>query len=467
MKLPAALCVVRLVFFVASLFIIAAPIFRLDDGATGPFLGEWLSSDVAKLALCRVCCISTASVIFALAGVSVAQVLGMFVFVGMNVAAGFVIRTGMLNGLLWHIPGVVVPSLQEVPHAMDIGQEAFMHAIAGILLILFVFSFGTLAKKGWLAIFLLIQEGHAAYVAWYYFHSLYAVAFIGVLALITFVGAWRLEACMFAIHPTKYSQRVVVITGAASGMGAELAKQYAKGGAKLLLFDLNDCTSIMQECQKLTGFKGSVVAQRGDVTDENHCKEAAKIAKERFGHVNTLILAAGLPVMHERFVDIQDMDKFFRVMDVNYKGSVMMTKAFLPMLLDNKKSWLIAFGSASSLFGVPYISGYSASKHAVLGFFDSLRIELAGTGCTVTVTCPHFVSTPMFNHYKTSLMLDPSYVVNKTRVGNDFGVPTVVVGSQLLISGYYANVRAITPGLNDIIIRLQMRMYASNEKKHQ
>jgi short-subunit dehydrogenase len=109
------------------------------------------------------------------------------------------------------------------------------------------------------------------------------------------------------------------------------------------------------------------------------------------GRLDTLVNNAGMS-MWARFEDIEDMSILERIMQVNYMGSVYCTRHALPHLRETRGR-IVAVSSLAGLVGVPTRTGYSASKHAMRGFFDSLRIELDDSGITVTMIYPGFVST--------------------------------------------------------------------------
>jgi short-subunit dehydrogenase len=183
---------------------------------------------------------------------------------------------------------------------------------------------------------------------------------------------------------------VVAITGASKGIGAELARQLAAKGAKLVLAARNEkeLESVAQECRTAGA---SVVCVRADVGLERDCQAIVAGAVLAFGRLDTLVNNAGMS-MWARFEDIEDMSILERIMQVNYMGSVYCTRHALPHLRETRGR-IVAVASLAGLVGVPTRTGYSASKHAMRGFFDSLRIELADSGITVTMIYPGFVST--------------------------------------------------------------------------
>ena len=184
--------------------------------------------------------------------------------------------------------------------------------------------------------------------------------------------------------------RVVVITGASKGIGAELARQLAERGARLVLAARNaqELESVADECKK----RGAqVITVRADVSVERDCAAIMSGASLAFGGIDVLVNNAGA-TMWARFEDIKDLSILDRIMKVNYMGAVHCTAHALPYLRETG-GLLVGISSLAGRTGVPTRTGYSASKHAMTGFFDSLRIELADSGVDVTMVYPGFVST--------------------------------------------------------------------------
>ena len=184
--------------------------------------------------------------------------------------------------------------------------------------------------------------------------------------------------------------KVVAITGASKGIGAELAKQLAARGAKLVLAARSEkeLEEVAAVCRKAGA---SVVTVKADVTNERDCQAIISGAVVAFGRLDVLVNNAGA-TMWARFEDIDDMSILKRIMDVNYMGAVYCTKHALPHLRDTK-GLIVGISSLAGRTGVPTRTGYSAAKHAMVGFFDSLRIELDGSGVGVTMIYPGFVAT--------------------------------------------------------------------------
>lgn len=183
---------------------------------------------------------------------------------------------------------------------------------------------------------------------------------------------------------------VIIITGASKGIGAELAVQLASRGASLALAARN--IAELEAVAALCRAKGAkVIAVKCDVAVDADCKALVDATIAAFGRIDTLVNNAGA-TMWARFEDIADMEILQRIMQVNYMGAVYCTHYALPHLKASKGR-LAGISSLAGRTGVPTRTGYAASKHAMTGFFDSLRIELDGTGVTVTMIYPGFVST--------------------------------------------------------------------------
>jgi short-subunit dehydrogenase len=183
---------------------------------------------------------------------------------------------------------------------------------------------------------------------------------------------------------------VVAITGASKGIGAELARQLAARGAELVLAARNakELEAVAEQCRKAGA---TVITVKADVAVERDCQAIVAGAVLAFGRLDTLVNNAGIS-MWARFEDIEDMSILERIMQVNYMGAVYCTHHALPYLRESKGR-IVGVASLAGRTGVPTRTGYSASKHAMTGFFDSLRIELEDSGVTVTMIYPGFVAT--------------------------------------------------------------------------
>ena len=184
--------------------------------------------------------------------------------------------------------------------------------------------------------------------------------------------------------------QVVVITGASKGIGAELARQLAAKGAKLVLAARSE-KGLEEVAADVRKAGAQAVTVKADVTDERDCQAIVSGAIVAFGRLDAFVNNAGA-TMWARFDEIDDMSILKRLMEVNYMGSVYCTRHALPHL-KRSKGLLVGISSLAGRTGVPTRTGYSAAKHAMTGFFDSLRIELEESGVGVTMIYPGFVAT--------------------------------------------------------------------------
>ncbi|PTL84027.1 SDR family oxidoreductase [Vitiosangium sp. GDMCC 1.1324] len=184
--------------------------------------------------------------------------------------------------------------------------------------------------------------------------------------------------------------KTAVITGASAGIGEELAVALAERGAQLVLAARSEelLARVKQRCEQAGG---QALVVPTDVGDPEACRRLVARAVEAFGGIDYLVNNAGL-TMRGLFEDVTDLSLFERLMRVNYLGSVYCTHEALPHV-KARRGMLVAISSLTGKNGVPGRTGYSASKHAMQGFFDSLRIELRGTGVDVLVVSPGFVAT--------------------------------------------------------------------------
>jgi short-subunit dehydrogenase len=195
--------------------------------------------------------------------------------------------------------------------------------------------------------------------------------------------------------------KIVIITGASSGIGKALAYEFGIKGATVVLAARN-ITTLQGIAIDLEKIGVNALAIQTDVTIENDCRVLIEKTVEQFGKIDVLINNAGIS-MRALFIDLH-LDVLRRLMDTNYWGTVYCSKFALPYLLKSKGS-LLGVISIGGYIGMPGRSGYSASKFAVRGFLDSVRAENTKTGLHVLVVAPGFTTS---NIRKAALLADGS-----------------------------------------------------------
>ena len=184
------------------------------------------------------------------------------------------------------------------------------------------------------------------------------------------------------------TDHVVIITGASEGIGRALALALAPQRPSLVLAARNAerLAGLAAECERAGS---QALAVPTDVAEEKQCRALVDAAIARFGRLDVLVNNAGR-TMWSRFDALNDWTVFEALMRINYLSTVYLTGLALPWLKETQGR-IVAVASLAGLTGVPERTAYAASKHAMVGFFDSLRIELMGSGVSVTVIAPDFV----------------------------------------------------------------------------
>lgn len=187
-----------------------------------------------------------------------------------------------------------------------------------------------------------------------------------------------------------FQNHVIIVTGASSGIGKALSLQLADEGARLSLAARNTerLDALVRECQNRGG---SAIAIPTDVSNEQNCQALIDQTIQHFGRIDMLVNNAGISVVGE-FAELPNLELFKRVMEVNFTGLVQCTYYALPYLKDSCGR-VVNVSSLGGKFAIPYNTSYIASKHAVTGFSDSLRMELSKSGVSVTVIFPYWVVT--------------------------------------------------------------------------
>ncbi len=183
--------------------------------------------------------------------------------------------------------------------------------------------------------------------------------------------------------------KVVIITGASSGIGKALAHKFAANGSKVVI-GARSHQKLLEIAEEIKLNGGDVAFAQTDVSIEADCKNLVLTAMERFGKIDVLINNAGIS-MRALFEEV-DLRVIEELMDVNFWGTVYCTKYALPHILEQKGS-LVGVSSVAGIKGLPGRTGYSASKFAMKGFLECIRIENLKKGLHVLVAHPGFTAS--------------------------------------------------------------------------
>lgn len=181
----------------------------------------------------------------------------------------------------------------------------------------------------------------------------------------------------------------VWITGASSGLGEAMAIEFARQGARLVLSSRRK-EELERVKDKCVG-SSEVIIETMDVIEHDKMPKKVEKVLGLTGHIDILINSAG--ISQRSLVKDTDFEVDKRIIDINFLGTVAISKALLPHFIDRNSGQFVAISSVTGKLGTPLRSSYAASKHALHGFFDSLRAEMHKTGIDVTLICPGYIKT--------------------------------------------------------------------------
>lgn len=197
-----------------------------------------------------------------------------------------------------------------------------------------------------------------------------------------------------------FAEKVVYITGAASGIGLSLAKSFANEGAKVMMTDLNE-EAILQEAQQLIDAGLDVIGMKCDVTNEEEIVSTINQTIKQFGSIHILINNAGL--QHVDNVEDFPVDRFELLIKVMLTAPFITTKYIFPIMKKQRFGRILNMASINGLVGFSGKSAYNSAKHGVIGLTKVVALEGAEHGITVNAICPSYVDTPLVRNQLTDL----------------------------------------------------------------
>lgn len=188
-----------------------------------------------------------------------------------------------------------------------------------------------------------------------------------------------------------FKDKVVWITGASSGIGEQLTYQLCSAGAKLILSSRNasELKRVAAKCDS----DDSVRILTLDLNENEKLKDKCREAIDIFGRIDFLFNIAG--VAHRDLAFNTDMSVDRKLMQINYFGTIELSKIILLHMIERGGGHIVVTSSLSGKYGVPLLSAYSASKHALHGFFESVRAEMQNKNIRITIVIPGFIKTPI------------------------------------------------------------------------
>jgi uncharacterized protein len=220
---------------------------------------------------------------------------------------------------------------------------------------------------------------------------------------------------------SKFKGKVVLITGASSGIGRQTAIDFAENDAQTIIL-ISRSKPKLEELEKIlkTKFTSEIVVYPCDISKKAEVVEMGKKVFEKFGHVDILVNNAGFGLYSK--IQHQSIEEIESIIFTNYLGMVYCTKLFLNSMISERSGHIVNVASVAASFGIPGLAAYCASKYAMLGFSESLYHELHGTGVGISVVSPIGVKTNFFSNKSfrdgdripsyTRYMLEPRTVSN-------------------------------------------------------
>ncbi len=243
-----------------------------------------------------------------------------------------------------------------------------------------------------------------------------------------------------------YTGKTVWITGASSGIGESLARAFVAAGANVILSARR--SDELDRVRRSCNADDRVTTLAFDLADAESLPAVAERALALRGGIDVLVNNGGISQRALAKDTKIDVDR--RIMEVNYFAAVALTKAVLPNMLLRGQGRIVTISSVVGYVGTPMRSAYSASKHALHGFYESLRAELHGTGVHVTLVCPGFIRTNVsyaalggdgtphgqMADFQASGM-DPDLCARRILEGIDADKPEILVGGARELSAIY------------------------------
>ncbi len=212
------------------------------------------------------------------------------------------------------------------------------------------------------------------------------------------------------------AKKTVLITGAASGIGKEMAMLFAAEKAALAILDINE-KQLNLAAGEIAKYGVNVRAYACNVADRENVEAVCTAVKRDFGFVDVIVNNAGI-VIGKSIAD-SSYEEIKRTIDVNLLGLIWLTKQFLPEMTRRNSGHIVNIASAAGMLAIPLLGDYCATKFGVVGFTDSLRMEMkkfGHTGVKTTCVCPSIIDTGMFTGFKPPLLnplLKPSEVARR------------------------------------------------------
>lgn len=238
--------------------------------------------------------------------------------------------------------------------------------------------------------------------------------------------------------------KIVWITGASSGIGEALAYAFTKENAKIIIssYQPDELEAVKSKCVTMGAEVTTVVF---DLINPESIKKAADLVLSKYGKVDILINNGG--ISQRSYIRETSMDIDRRLMEVNYFGGIYLTKLLLPAMIKQKQGYIAVTSSIVGKFGFPLRSAYSASKHAIMGFYETLRFEEKENNINVTIIIPGRVKT----NISINAVTKDGHKYGKMDDGQNDGI-TPEKSARIIIKAIKKNKREVLVGSKELLM---------------
>ncbi|UUX59647.1 SDR family NAD(P)-dependent oxidoreductase [Glutamicibacter halophytocola] len=206
---------------------------------------------------------------------------------------------------------------------------------------------------------------------------------------------------------TRLTEKIIIVTGAASGIGRGTALRLLSEGAQVAALDLREEDLRLLHESAPDNERSRLFTQRVDISDERSVQEAVAVVIARFGRLDAIVNAAG--ILYGDHTHEMTLDRWNRLLQVNLTGTFLMVRESLPHLLEKKGGVIINFASTSAFFAHPYMAAYAATKGAIASFTHSVALEYAKQGLRAVNIVPGGITSGITNTTPQNLPADADW----------------------------------------------------------
>lgn len=256
--------------------------------------------------------------------------------------------------------------------------------------------------------------------------------------------------------PHLLKNKIVLITGASSGIGRSIANDFSKFELKSLILIARNISKLNESIAHMNTKSFDILPLICDVSNKDEVKNVGNIVREQYGYVDILINNAGIGILGK--VESTSIEEIEKVSFTNYFGMIYFTKVFLDCMIKRKSGHIINIASLAASFGIPGMAAYCGSKFAMLGFSEALSHEIKKTGIKISVISPIGVKTNFFNNKYFNNKIPMKYILNPEKVSKAVLDSITSTRFQIFvpgIAGLTIPIKDCFPGIIDSFIERQ------------